>query len=618
MPGLAGARAPRAHESGPWCDVTLWILRRADILSPLVGSNRPTAEVTNEVSAQSPDSPAAPANNDPLLGTLIDTRYRVVEEIGRGGMGTVYRAADTRLHDRSCAVKVVTGLTGDYEATARFGREVRIISLLTSPNTVRIFDTGQLPDGRPYIVMELLRGLTLSEVLQAEGPLEPVRALRIVDGVLSALVEAHEQGVIHRDLKPSNVILVGSTTSAELPKVLDFGLAKDVTDHAQPLTSNSAALGTPHYMAPEQFDMAQRDNIGPRTDLYAIGVTTYRLLAGRLPFEPSDPVPAELQGMPFAFRLAWLHVNRMPARPFEASRPVWAVLSRLLQKRPDDRYASARDVMVALRQIPELAGILAPLRSSDGPSGERPSLSNVAAVSSPDSTGLPILGESQLNRSHTGEQRRRLPIMAAAAILTVIAGTGAIWYFVGGSPTDTGSDSTRPALATHSPPIPVKICLESLLSHPSGATVLRDGKRLGLTPVSLPRPCDETWQVRFELDHYKALEYTLTGLSADGARSVRLVPIHSDSPSDADVPDAEAAARRPRARTARKGVHHPKGVPVRGSAAGAQRKTPKPADPSVGREPRDGDSPKNRAAPAANPGESPSPPAEKKPRGLIF
>jgi tRNA A-37 threonylcarbamoyl transferase component Bud32 len=234
-----------------------------------------------------------PADNSlmqsvPSVPRLIDNKYRIEQLLGRGGMGGVYRARDMRL-DRLVAVKVVRAeLMGDPEARRRFRREAQIIARLQHPSIVSIYDYGTFPHGGAYLVMELVRGEDLRRVLQKEGRLDPRQAMRILGSVCDAIEAAHRGGVLHRDLKPENILLPGDGEA----KVLDFGVAKVVTDDAPApdmlqtsdqslLTTAGMIIGTPAYMAPEQFHGAPLDG---RTDVFSLGVVAYEMLTGELPF----------------------------------------------------------------------------------------------------------------------------------------------------------------------------------------------------------------------------------------------------------------------------------------------------------------------------------------------
>jgi hypothetical protein len=218
----------------------------------------------------------------------VENKYRIEHLLGRGGMGAVYRARDVRL-DRLVALKVVRAeLLGDFEARQRFRREAQIVARLQHPSIVAVFDYGTFVDGGAYLVMELVRGEDLRRVLQREGRLDSRRAMRILEAVCLAIEAAHREGVLHRDLKPENILLPGTGAEA---KVLDFGVAKVIhqdgrgdrqePDPATLLTTAGMIVGTPAYMAPEQFQAAQPD---ARTDIFSLGVIAYEMLSGELPF----------------------------------------------------------------------------------------------------------------------------------------------------------------------------------------------------------------------------------------------------------------------------------------------------------------------------------------------
>ena len=216
---------------------------------------------------------------------VVDHKYRIEQRLGRGGMGAVYRARDVRL-DRLVAVKVVRPeLLDDPEARQRFRREAQIVARLQHPAIVSIFDFGTFVDGGAYLVMEMIRGEDLRRVLQREGRLDPDRALPILLTICTAIEAAHREGILHRDLKPENIVLPGGDVTA---KVLDFGVAKIIAgggasaeDDGTLVTSAGTLIGTPAYMAPEQFRGATPDR---RTDVFSLGVIAYEMLSGQLPF----------------------------------------------------------------------------------------------------------------------------------------------------------------------------------------------------------------------------------------------------------------------------------------------------------------------------------------------
>ncbi|HEX6182527.1 MAG TPA: serine/threonine-protein kinase [Pyrinomonadaceae bacterium] len=212
---------------------------------------------------------------------IIAGRFRVECEIGRGGMGTVYRASHLGL-ERPVAIKILKQEFAAYpEVADRFMREARTMARLKHPRAAIIFDAGHLADGRPFIVMEYVEGSTLAETLAREGTFAPERAVRVAAEICDVLSEAHALGIVHRDLKPSNIIINERGVC-----VLDFGIAKvlqDSTDvtRTHPTTETGLVIGTPRYMSPEQC-LGHR--VGPATDLYSVGVLLYEMLAGRPPF----------------------------------------------------------------------------------------------------------------------------------------------------------------------------------------------------------------------------------------------------------------------------------------------------------------------------------------------
>jgi hypothetical protein len=283
-----------------------------------------------------------PADGSPMkpvagVPRTVERKYRIEHLLGRGGMGAVYRARDVRL-DRLVALKVVRAeFVGDLEAGRRFRREAQIVARLQHPSIVTVFDYGVFADGGAYLVMELVRGEDLRKVLQREGRLDPARAMRILSPVCSGIEAAHREGVLHRDLKPENILLPGGGLDA---KVLDFGVAKVIAEERQggriappdvptTLTAAGTIVGTPAYMAPEQFNAAPAD---ARTDVFSLGVIAYEMLTGDLPFgrgSLAEIVLAQARGMP-----------PMPAAA--ASPAVERAIRSALDADPDRRPASAQ------------------------------------------------------------------------------------------------------------------------------------------------------------------------------------------------------------------------------------------------------------------------------------
>jgi eukaryotic-like serine/threonine-protein kinase len=203
-------------------------------------------------------------SGDPMIGRLLDGRYRVEGRVARGGMATVYTATDTRL-DRSVAVKVMhTGLGSDDEFASRFVREARSAARLNHPSVVAVFDQGD-DDGTVYLVMEYVEGQTLRALLNTKAPLPPQSALAMLEQILIAVSAAHDAGLVHRDLKPENVLISDSGSV----KVADFGLARAVSATTAATATGGVLVGTVSYLAPE---LVLHQGADARSDVYACGV----------------------------------------------------------------------------------------------------------------------------------------------------------------------------------------------------------------------------------------------------------------------------------------------------------------------------------------------------------
>lgn len=225
------------------------------------------------------------------MGDVIDGRYRVERLLGVGGMGCVYEALHQALNQRVALKFMLPKFARDQSAVDRFTREARAAVRLVTEHVGRVLDLGALPDGTPFLVMELLVGETVEHRLLREGPFPRRVALELIADTLDALHEAHALGIVHRDLKPANLFLARRSSGGEVLKVLDFGVAKSVhPDIEAGLGSTSAAtlVGSPLYMAPEQLSPGR--TIDARADLWAVGCTLYQVLTGKTPFEGNDLV----------------------------------------------------------------------------------------------------------------------------------------------------------------------------------------------------------------------------------------------------------------------------------------------------------------------------------------
>ncbi len=275
---------------------------------------------------------------DSWIGKMLGGKLRILKQLGVGGMGEVYLAQHEFL-GRPAAVKVVRrDLTADPAMAKRFLREAQICSRMENPHVVAISDFGLADDGRYYLVMEYLEGTRLDDVLRRDGPLAVGRAVHIAAQIACGLAAAHARQIVHRDLKPQNVQLVPTRGDPDFVKVLDFGLARIVGGERQ--TATGEVVGTPVYMAPEQF---ARSAVDHRADLYSLGVVLYELLTGRPPFT----------GSLAHVMLAHQAVEAEPpsrSRP-EVPRALDEAVRRCLAKQPDHRFASATELEQALHAI---------------------------------------------------------------------------------------------------------------------------------------------------------------------------------------------------------------------------------------------------------------------------
>ncbi|HUS28037.1 MAG TPA: serine/threonine-protein kinase [Kofleriaceae bacterium] len=286
------------------------------------------------------------AETDTLIGRVLDQRYEIRSQLGKGGMGSVYRGWQLSV-DREVAIKVIhPKLSNDRSAVKRFLREARLASRLSQPNIVNVYDFGQ-SEGVLYLVMELLRGHTLASELGKGRRLNPKRTVTIASQLCDALEAAHAQGIVHRDLKPSNIVILDDPPGRDLIKVLDFGLAKSLKQDSGSLVTNTdALLGTPLYMAPEQIDGRESDQ---RADLYSLGCMLYEMLSGRPPFV-DNAVSAVL-----ARHMHDTHVELPPHVPVRLR----SMIDQLLVKKPEDRLQSAGDVRKILEDVRDSAPVVA-------------------------------------------------------------------------------------------------------------------------------------------------------------------------------------------------------------------------------------------------------------------
>lgn len=282
--------------------------------------------------------------DDPLLGMVVEGRYKIQSVIGQGSAGTVYRAVQ-ELIGREVAVKVLHDyLVSDDEFIKRFKQEAKASSRLNHPNIITIYDFGVIPQGggRPYIAMDLLNGTPLSDFIAEVNHIPPAEAVPIFTQVCAALAEAHRQGVVHRDIKPENIVLVERGGQKNFPIVVDFGIARLVQEESDQakITRTGTVCGSPTYMSPEQCTSSKVDH---RSDIYSLGIVFYESLTGEVPFQHDELV-----------RVMAMHLSDTPL-PLNEMRPdlnfpeaLMQVVHKTLLKNPNDRYQTMDELSQAL------------------------------------------------------------------------------------------------------------------------------------------------------------------------------------------------------------------------------------------------------------------------------
>ncbi len=506
---------------------------------------------------------ARPAEEQDLVGKTILGRYRVAELVGHGGMGEVYRA--TQLSTlQEVALKVIKAdLAGDPDSIRRFFREARSSGSINHPNVVRVWEFGQLEDFRLFLAMEFLEGKSLAEVLRAQRKKQGFRGLdyptilEVGTQVASALHAAHSKGVIHRDLKPGNIILVDQ---GALVKVVDFGISKFVGAEASAITRTDLFIGTPAYASPEQA-MGGGGELDGRSDLYSLGVVLYEMACGHTPFVGVDNPVAQLA--------ARVHQDAPPLReqvaPDRIPDGLCAVVDRLLQRKREERYQTAAEVIQDLAGLALEAGV----QARTPPRGFLPAMLTPPALAPP-RTPPPPVGPSDdevldptlpARLPQTGAvpttqppvvARRPVPWVALFALALAAASAGGMFFLlsrdkgggtsepVAGAEAQAGAPPARPAEppavakppeapapVAVTPPSPPKECRLSVQSKPEGAAIYLgdlpvEGRK---TPTTLTFPCDRVpSSIRLVLAGYQPETVTLSDLGFPGVQAAVVAP----------------------------------------------------------------------------------------------
>jgi serine/threonine-protein kinase len=356
-----------------------------------------------------------------IIGRKIAGKFAIESIIGAGAMGTVYKAKQIAL-DKAVAIKVMSrsprtesggtppdgsdpSSSGDEMFAARFLREAKAASRIDHPNSLRVIDFGEEPDGLLYMAMEFLDGRDLFTVIRQDFPLPPARVISVLMQALAAIAVAHEMGVIHRDLKPENIMVMSGTDDEGNPKdvvkVCDFGIAKitarndlgkSQTGGGPKLTTAGLIVGTPEYMSPEQ---GRGETLDARSDLYSIGVIMFQLLTGKLPFEAETALGVVLK-----------HVTDEPPRPSSIVTSIdprlEAICLKAMRKKREDRYQTAREMRADLRAFAESTST--PVGAITGqiiPHGDRPSFPTAATEMALDSGAIRTAANAASQRPRT-------------------------------------------------------------------------------------------------------------------------------------------------------------------------------------------------------------------------
>ncbi|MGF2947694.1 Stk1 family PASTA domain-containing Ser/Thr kinase [Microbacterium alcoholitolerans] len=368
---------------------------------------------------------------DPLIGRLVDGRYRVRARIARGGMATVYVATDMRL-ERRIALKVMHAhLSDDSAFQSRFIQEARAAARLADPHVVNVFDQGQ--DGElAYLVMEYLPGITLRELMREQKRLTIAQTVTIMDAILSGLAAAHGAGIVHRDVKPENVLLAEDGRI----KIGDFGLARATTANT---ATGAQLLGTIAYLAPE---LVTRGTADARSDIYALGIMLYEMLVGEQPYKGEQPM-----------QIAFQHATEQVPRPSVRNPGVPEQLDELVlwatEKSPDERPLDARAMLDRLREIERELGVTPVVTATTAATEEHDSgavtkiLPGAALTAQPTENVAAGADNATRLRRRTSRRRARGTLLLSLVLLLAVIAGGVGWWFGSGP----GSLITVPAVA---------------------------------------------------------------------------------------------------------------------------------------------------------------------------
>ncbi len=481
-----------------------------------------------------------------LIGQQLAGKFTITGLLGFGGMGAVYEAVQSPM-DRKVALKVIPSY--DPTAAARFEREAYTVSKLSHPNTVTVFDFGHTEDGQLFLSMEYLEGRTLTDLIRKEGPLHPARAIHITEQICRSLGEAHRIGIMHRDVKPDNILLIQVDQDPDYVKVLDFGIAKAIQGEDDVnLTAEGRIVGTPRYMSPEQILALHVDH---RSDIYSLGCILFEMLCGTPPFDQQSTAAlmmSHAQQMPphFAERLQAEHISLMPP---DLERIVHRTMSKSAEARPRDTDELRQELQLALSQMNAGIPFVPQARPQQGPPTAHPMTGNMTGPHAQRGYTPPLehhTGDFSHQTGNFEHHHHRVPpvvhqsneeelferdlqqvkkrsaaplIIAAILLLGLIAGGVYILTQGDGSENtlqDTPLANTTSETNTKGEALPTtdpateeageaQLRAVQIISDPPGANVNSQGKKVGVTPFTLPlEELTKATSFRIELDGYKA------------------------------------------------------------------------------------------------------------------
>jgi serine/threonine-protein kinase len=413
------------------------------------------------------------ARPDPLVGQLVGARYRVVRELGSGGMAVVYEGEHEDL-GRRVAIKVIRHelVAHAPDAVDRFLQEARTASRLQHPSVVDVFDLGRLDDGRPFMVMPLLKGMDLERMLRERGPRPPAEVAKLLAGPAAALDAMHAQGIVHRDIKLENLFLERHDDGHEAVRLMDFGLAA-MAGHGSRMTRDGMVLGTPHYMAPE---VARGNKAKAAADIYGLATLAYELMAGVLPFDDDEPVrlmatklvqdpPLLSSHVASSPELDAVFVEALARDPERRPKTCGALIERLVQV-TTERATTEKATTKKRLGTAEADALF------DGPSPveRRGEARPVTGLSGAVGTEAELDSPEEPTEAARPAARSRGTVIAIVAVLLLALGGGTFWM-TRGEATVASAEVTTEASTEATPPEPTPTEPTNVAPEPTPAEV---------------------------------------------------------------------------------------------------------------------------------------------------